>query len=350
MNRRHFLAAASASAAALAAGCKGGSPSASSGKTLNIYTWADYIDEELVQRFEEENGCRLVFDTFDSNEAMYAKLKGGAGGYDVLVPSSYMVKTLSREGMLQKLDHAKLPNLSHVDPDHLKTALDAPMDHSVPYMAAPTGLAYLSDKVQAPATSWKMLDRADLKGRITLLDDMREVLGGALKTLGHSLNSTDPAQLAAAKEIAIGWKKNIAKFENEQYKTGLASGEFLLVHGYAGDIVQVMEENENIVFFVPEEGAPFSCDDLVIPAGATNVDLAHAFINFLTDPEVAAQNMEYIGYLAPNKDAWEKLSDETRSNSAIFPPAEVRAKCEPLDDLGDALALWSQTWDEVKSA
>lgn len=346
MNRRHFIA--TTSTAALAASCNKSSDSEKS--TLHVYTWADYIDEALVDRFEEENNCSIVFDTFDSNETMYAKLKAGATGYDVLVPTSYMGKTLQREGMLMPLDHSKLPNISHVDMQHLASALDGKMEYSVPYMAAPTGLAYLSDKVENPTESWKMLEREDLKGRITLLDDMREVLGGALKTLGYSLNSVDPAQLEEAKAIAIEWKKNIAKFENEQYKTGLASGEFFLVHGYAGDIVQVMEENENIVFFVPEEGAPFSCDDLLIPKSAPNPDLAHAFINFLTDPEVAAQNMEYIGYLAPNSDAWKQLPQEILDDTAIFPPEAVRQKCEPIDDLGDKLALWTKAWDEVKSS
>jgi spermidine/putrescine transport system substrate-binding protein len=349
MKRRRFLAASSA-AAATAAALGSCAKSAGAAKTLTVYTWADYLNPDLATRFENEFRCKLVLDTFDANEAMYAKLKAGASGYDVLVPSSYMVKTLHREGLLQPLDHSKIPNLSHVDPDYLKAALDAKMEHSVPYMTAPTCLAYLKSKVANPVESWSMLDRADLKGRITLLDDMREVLGAALKSLGHPLNSTDPAQLAAARDVAIRWKQNIAKFENEQYKTGIASGEFHLVHGYAGDLIQVTEENADIAIFIPREGSAFSCDDLCVPKDAREVELAHSFINFVTDPEVAAENMEWIGYRAPNSGAYPHLSEDFRGNAVLFPPAELFAKCEPIDDLADKLPLWTAEWDKVKAS
>lgn len=349
MKRRTFLATTSAAAAAaVSPSCRPRAVVAN--RTLNVYTWADYLNPDLATRFEQEQSCKLVIDTFDSNEAMYAKLKAGATGYDVLVPSSYMVKTLRRENMLQPLDHSLLTNLSQVDAEYLKSALDPGMEVSVPYMMAPTCLGWLGSKVADAKPSYAMFGRADLKGRITLLDDMREVLGAALKSLGHPLNSTDPAQLAAAADVAIGWKANIAKFENEQYKTGLASGEFLLVQGYAGDLLQVTEENEDIVVAIPEEGAAFSCDDLCIPASTANTALAHAFINFLTDPEVAAENMEWIAYRAPNQGAYAHLDEEFRATAALFPSPEVFAKCEPIDDLGDQLPLWTKEWDRVKSA
>jgi spermidine/putrescine transport system substrate-binding protein len=224
------------------------------------------------------------------------------------------------------------------------------MKHSVPYMMAPTCLAWLASKVTDPVASYSMFDRKDLKGRITLLDDMREVLGAALLSLGFRLNSTNPAELANARDVVVRWKKNIAKFDNEQYKSGIASGEFHLVQGYAGDLLQVADENGDIVVKIPKEGTAFSCDDLCIPKDAAKVDLAHRFIDFLTTPEVAAQNMEYIAYRAPNKTAYKLLSEDFRGNEALFPSEEVFARCEPIDDLGDALALWSKTWDEVKAS
>ncbi|RPJ33752.1 MAG: spermidine/putrescine ABC transporter substrate-binding protein [Verrucomicrobiaceae bacterium] len=346
MKRRNFLTTTSAALAATALpGCTG-----SKQTTLRVYSWADYLDPELAERFEKENSCKLQIDTFDSNEAMYAKLAAGATGYDVLVPSSYMVKTLIRENRLQPLDHAKLPNLKHVDAAYLKRALDPAMAHSVPYMMAPTCLAWLGSKVSDPVASYRMFDRTDLKGRITLLDDMREVLGAALRSLGFTLNSKDPAQLAQARDVAVRWKKNIAKFDNEQYKSGIASGEFHLVQGYAGDLFQVAEENEDIVIKIAEEGTAFSCDDLCIPGDAAQAELAHRFIDFLTTPDVAAQNMEFIAYRAPNQGAYPLLSEDFRGNEVLFPTDEVFAKCEPIDDLGDALALWSKTWDEVKAS
>jgi spermidine/putrescine transport system substrate-binding protein len=346
MKRRQFLASSSAALAASAL------PSCSKPgqATLRVFTWADYLEPSLAAQFEKENSCKLQIDTFDSNEAMYAKLSAGATGYDVLVPSSYMVKTLARENRLLTLDHAKLPNIKHLDADYLKRSLDPDLKHSVPYMMAPTCLAWLASKVNDPAPSYSMLRRAELKGRITMLDDMREVLGAALCSLGFSLNSKDAAQLSQAAAVAKAWKPNIAKFENEQYKSGIASGEFHLVQGYAGDLFQVAEENEDIVIRIPVEGTAFSCDDLCIPKDAKSVDLAHRFIDFVTLPENAAKNMEFIKYRAPNKTAYRLLSEDFRGNEALFPPDEVFAKCEPIDDLGDALALWSRTWDEVKAS
>jgi spermidine/putrescine transport system substrate-binding protein len=355
MKRRHFITASSAAlAAASLPSCKSKEGSTGSGsgdkQTLTVFTWADYLSDEAKASFERANNCTIVIDTFDSNEAMLAKLESGATGYDILVPSSYAVQALKRKDMISPLDHSKLPNLKNVDSAYLTKALDPKMESSVPYMLAPTCLCYLASKVQNPEESWLMLDRPELKGRITLLDDMREVLGAALKTLGHSLNSVDPAQLAAARDIAIRWKKNIAKFENEQYKTGIASGEFYLVQGYAGDLIQASAENDDMRIFVPKEGTCFSCDDLCIPKSAKNVELAHAFINHLTDAAVAAENMEFTGYRAPNTAAYPTLSEDFRGSPILFPPDELFAKCEPIGDLGDKLPLWTAEWDKVKTA
>lgn len=348
MKRRHFLA---SSAAALAAASLPSCNGSSSGrKTLNVFTWSDYLSENAKAGFEKANDCTVVIDTFDSNESMLAKLEAGATGYDVVVPSSYAVQALHRKQMLQPLNHSKLPNLSHVDKAYLAKAMDSKMEFSVPYMAAATCLCYLASKVKNPVESWTMLDRADLKGRITLLDDMREVLGAALKLLGHSINTINPAELAAARDVAIRWKKNIAKFESEQYKTGIASGEFYLVHGYAGDLMQVAHENDDLRIFIPKEGSLSSCDDLCIPKTAKQAELAHAFINYVTGPEVAAENMETIGFRAPNSSAYRLLSEDFRGSPILFPPDELFQRCEAIADLGDKLPLWTAEWDKVKSA
>jgi spermidine/putrescine-binding protein len=187
-------------------------------------------------------------------------------------------------------------------------------------------------------------------GRATLLDDMREVLGAALRTFGASLNSTDPAELDAAANLAIRWKANIAKFENEQYKSGIASGEFFLVQGYAGDLLTVQDENGDIEIVIPQEGTAFSCDDLCIPKSAKKTALAHAFINHLCDAEIAAENMEWIGYRAPNSAAYPIVSEDFRGSPILFPPVEIFAKCESIGYLGDKLPLWTAAWEKVKNA
>jgi spermidine/putrescine transport system substrate-binding protein len=252
--------------------------------------------------------------------------------------------------MLRDLDHAQLPNLVNVDREVLAIALDPQMQHSVPYMLTTTGIGYLASRVEGFEPTWAMLDRTELAGRMTMLDDMRETLGAALKFLGYSLNTTDPTQLEQARDVVIRWKRNLAKLENEQYKTGLASGEFVLVHGYSGDLFQVQPENEDIVFAVPREGTSISCDDLVIPADAREVELAHAFINFLHDPQVAADNTNFIQYLCPNAPSYPLLEEEIRSNPGIFLDPELKARCEVIADLGESNALYGRIWDQVKAA
>ncbi len=346
MKRRNFLATGSAALAALTLpSCKQDSEN-----TLRLYTWADYIDPKLVAAFESKFNCKLEIDTFDSNEAMYAKLTAGATGYDIYTPSSYMVKAMIREKMLLPLDHAQLPNLKNVDAEYLKLALDPKMVYSVPYMMASTCLAWQDGKIPNAEASYAMLDLPELSGRITLLDDMREVLGAALLSLGLGMNSTDPEDLAKARDVARRWKKNIAKFDSEQYKSGIASGEFFLVQGYPSDLLQVMEENEAVRVNIPKEGSAFSCDDFCIFKDTGKAALAHSFINFFCDAVNAAQNMREIVCHAPNSEAYKLLSEDFRGNPALFPDAAVMAKCAPIDDLGDALALWSKTWDEVKAS
>jgi spermidine/putrescine transport system substrate-binding protein len=338
------LAAAALAALLAAAGCGKARP------VLSLYTWSDYIKPGLVRRFERERGCRVVLDTFESNEAMYAKLKAGASGYDLLTPSSYMVSLMHAQGMLRRLDHGLLPNLAHVDPDYLAIAVDRTMDHSVPYMLVVSGIAYLEGRVKDVVPSWRMFGREDLAGRMTMFNDMRETIGAALKTLGYSINTTSAAELAKAETLLLAWKRNIAKFENEQYKIGLASGEFLLVHAWNGDVFQVRRENPDVRFFVPEEGTIISCDDLVIPADAREPALAHAFIDFLHDPAVAAENTVAIFYLCPNKDSYPLLPAEIRDNPGIFIRPEIRAKSEVIADIGAANALYVKVWDRLKSA
>jgi spermidine/putrescine transport system substrate-binding protein len=325
-------------------GCGRGKP------VLHIYTWADYIKPELIAQFERDEQCRVVIDTFDSNEVMYAKLKAGATGYDLVTPSSYMVKIMHDQGMLQKLDHGLLPNLRHIDPDYLRIAIDPAMEHSVPYMLTTTVIAYLRSRVADFEPSWAMFNRDAYRGRMTMLNDMRETIGAALKFLGCSINSTDDQELARARDVVIGWKRNLAKFENEQYKTGLASGEFFVVHGYSGDIIAVSEELADIAWAVPVEGTSIACDDFVLLATARQPALAHRFINFLHDPAVAAQNTAAIKYLCPNRESYALLPREILDDPTIFVPQEIRSKCEVINDVGPAQAKYTAMWDQIKAA
>lgn len=317
--------------------------------TLHVYNWADYLAPQLIERFEKQYQCKIVIDTFDSNEAMYAKLKAGATGYDVLFPSSYMVALLKRENLIQRLDHSLIPNLSNIDSTYLNIVYDPKMEYSVPYAVSITGVAYLRNRVPNIRFSWDVFARKDLKGRMTMLDDMRETIGAALKFLGYSLNTRNEQELQKARNVVLQWKRNLAKFENEQYKTGIASEEFFVVHGYSGDIFQIMAENPNVDFFVPEEGTSLTMDEMVIMKTSKQVKLAHAFINFLLDPHNAAENIAVINYLCPNRAAYPLLDESLRHHPVLFPPETVLAKCELIEDLGEDNVKYTKIWDEIKA-
>ena len=318
---------------------------------LRIYTWSDYMKPELIQRFARENDCEVSIDTYASNEDMYDQLVSREKGpFDLLFPSSYMVKIMYAQGMLRKLDPARIPNRRNVDALYLSMAFDREMDHSVPYAVTITCLGYLEGKVPDFQPSWAMLGRGDLRGRLSVLDDRRETLGAALKLLGHSLNSTNAAELAAARELVLDWKQNAARFENEDYNDELAAGELVLAHGYSGDLMTSQAENGRIRIVVPEEGAALSFDDMVIPANAREVELAHRFINFILNPHVAAELTEYICFLCPNEVSYQYLRPETRANPILFPPREVVERLEMIADLGSANAAYERLWDQIAAA
>jgi spermidine/putrescine transport system substrate-binding protein len=327
-----------------------GAASTFAADTLHVYNWADYVSPDLVTRFEKENNCKVVIDTFDSNETMFAKIKAGGTGYDLIFPTSYMVKVMEQEGMLATLDKALLPNLKNIDPEVLKKVYDTKMDHSVTYTVGYAVFAYRKDKLKKVDPSWAVFARTDLKKRATLFDDMRETIGAALKQLGYSLNTRDEKQLAEARDLVIQWKKNIAKFDNEGYKAGLDSGEFILVQGYSGDLFQVAQENENVAIAIPKEGVSIGCDQMVIPKNAPQPKLAHAFINFLLDAEVSAENMEWMGYLCPNTEGLKKVGEDFLKNPAVIIPDDIKAKSEVLEELGPDLAKYTKVWDEIKAA
>jgi spermidine/putrescine transport system substrate-binding protein len=319
---------------------------------LHVYIWSDYLADGLIEEFAAANGCKVIVDNYDSNEILHAKLKGGATGYDVVFPSSYVVRMMAEEGLLRKLNHANIPNISNVDPIYLgKVSIDNKMVYSVPYMIGATGIAYRLDEVKNFTPSWTMFGRADLAGRMTLLDDHREVLGAALKVLGHSLNSTDETAIEAAADLVISWKKNIAQFASESNKAGIASSEFHLVQAWGGDIQQIIDENgdENLAFALPIEGFPMWEDTMAIPTGADNVDLAEKFINFLHDPVIAARNTEFNSYLCPNWLSYHNLSEEVLQNPIVMIPPDQLANGEQIKDLGNDLAKYTAAWDRVKA-
>lgn len=320
--------------------------SSSSKKTLFIFTWGHFFDPELVATFEKQYDCSVIIDTFDSNESMYAKLKLGASHYDLIIPSHYYLNILDRQNMIHPIDKALIPHLADLDPKYFQNS-DIPK--AVPFVISFSGLGYRKDRLPLLKASWGVFGENSLAGRMTMLNDIREVFGAALKFLGYSVNTVDPEQLAEATQVLLSWKQNLAKFESEQYKNGVASAEFLVVQGYSIDIFQVHEENPQVDFLFPEEGSILSTDYFVIPKSAQNIPLAHLWINFFLDPEHAAQNMAYHKSLMPVLPAYALLDDSLRGNPMLFPPASVLQKMEQLDDVGEHIRLYYEMWERVKT-
>ena len=336
-------------------------PDGGDGGELHIYTWSDYIAPDVISSFEKALGVKVVVDTFDSNEAMYAKLKAGGTGYDIIMPSSYQISMMAKEGMIDPIDHAKCPNVKqNFDPAFARQILDPTFKFNVPYAVTYTGFMYLKDKVPEGAAidSWAILGNPALKGRISLLDDIREVIGAGLMYLGYSINSTNPAEIAKAVDQVLAWRANIRKFDAESYKTEVPSGATWLGHGYSTDTTQVIVGDEeagapardDIGFVLPKEGYTIAFDEMVIAKGARRKDLAYAFINYIYDGDVAAANMDYICGPNPVKPGIEKLDADYRDLIVLKPEQLARGQVlKNLDDQPEVMELYNRAWDRIKA-
>jgi spermidine/putrescine transport system substrate-binding protein len=317
---------------------------------LHVFIWSDYIKPELVERFKAENHCQVIIDTYDSNESMYAKLNLGSGGYDVIFPSDYFMDLMIKQQMLQPIDLSQIPNRKNIDPKYMGFLSDSIQKHGIPYMISIAGVGYRKDKIDVAKSSWGIFGNNAYRGRMTMMNDIREVFAAALRYLGFSANTIDPLELHQATELLIEWKQNLAKFEGEQYKAGIASAEYLVVHGYNGDLMQVMEENPEVGFFYPEEGTILAMDLMAIPTGAPNKELALKFINFLLEPDVAAENMAHTYFFIPNTAALPFVPENLQGNPILFPPEEVLERTELTHDLGADNVLYLDAWEKVKGS
>lgn len=318
-------------------------------EVLHVYCWEDYFSDEVIANFEKEFNCKIQLDVFPSNEAMYAKLKGGAAGYDIVVPSSYMAMLMNEQKMLHKFDGAKLPNVKkYYDKTFNLINPDENQEYSVPYFVSITGIGYNSKKVKDFKPSWRMFERADLKGKMALLDDQREVMGCALRTLGYDVNSTDQKQIDEAVALARKWKNNIAKFGVDDIRLSLAQGEFVLIQTYNGDLLQYAVENPDLKFVVPKEGTTATFDNLCILSNSTNKELAYKFIDYLYRVDVATTNMNYVYYRMAHTEAVKHVSKEIRNNEVFNVNPDSFKICTPLKNLGDSQKKFNAAWDAIK--
>jgi spermidine/putrescine transport system substrate-binding protein len=315
---------------------------------LHIYNWDDYIEKSILKQFEKEYKCRIIYDTFASNEDLLAKFQAGAKGYDVIFPSDYMVNTMASEGMLSPLKHENIPNLKYISEQFKNPPYDEGLKYSIPYTYGFSGIGYNSTQTDGEIRSWQVFWNSDFKNQMILLDDMREVFGIAFKILGYSINDRNPEHLESAMALLRDQKQYLRKYDSAMSKNLLLSGEVAMIHHWSGDVYQLMEEDENIRFSIPEEGSVLFTDCMAIPKTAQNVELAEKFIDFILRPEISARIIETIWYPMPNDEAIKLIDAEIREDENIFPPAEVIKRSEFLQDLGEYTRTMERAWTELK--
>jgi spermidine/putrescine transport system substrate-binding protein len=318
----------------------------SSPRELNLYAMSDYFPAEVIAEFEKQTNSKVRYDNFSNNEELLAKLQAGATGYDVIVPSDYMVTALIANNLLLPINAAKLPNLSNLGAEFRNLAFDPKAEFSVPYMWGTTGVVYNSKFVKDPQESWDLLFKAEFKGRVSLLEDTREAIGIAMRKLGYSANSTSKAELAKAEDLFSKLKPNIRIYTTDP-KQHLASEDVWIAQTYSGDAAVAASTKPEMKYFVPHEGATLWIDNLAIPAGARNEELAHQFINFILEPRIAKVLTEKLFYSTPNGGAEALVADENLRASHI--KKLKNAKLELLKDLGSDMQLWDEAWTKIKS-
>lgn len=317
---------------------------------LNVYNWADYLSDDVITAFQEEYDCEIVVTSFDDNESMLAKLMSGGGGYDIVLPSSYVIPIMAKNDLIVALDTNRLPTvIRNLDSKYEKLFHADTLKYSVPYAFSMTGIAYRKDKLKTADCdqSWSMIKLPDFSGRVCMLQDMREIIGIGLKLNGKSLNSTNSTDIMAAADTMLEYKKYAKKLDNLDFKNGLVTGNYYIAMGYNSDMAQLIEENPDVSveFFIPKEGSTACFDEFVITKDCKNVDLAYAFIDYMYRPDVALKNMEYICTAMPNNAVFEIMSDEMKANEIINPTETTLNRLEVILDVGETQESYNKAWD-----
>ncbi len=319
-------------------------------QVINVFNWSEYIPQDVLDQFTKETGIEVVYTTYESNEAMYAKIKLlGGKGYDIIVPSTYFVDLLRENNLLSSIDKSKIPHIKHLDAARIDQAFTTTDTYSIPYMWGGQGFMVNKNVVDpASITSWNDLFRPEFHGKILLSDDMRDTFGAALMATGAKLNTKDPAEIKKAFEWLQKLKPAVRIFDVTAAKQALISEEVAAGFIWNGDAFIAQQENPNLVFIYPKEGFPLWMDSFAIPAQAENKEGAHAFINFMLRPDIAARCVEEYNYSTANADAREHLPEEIASSALIFPSADNLGNSQFSKGLGDAQKIYEDFWVQLK--
>jgi spermidine/putrescine transport system substrate-binding protein len=373
LSRRQFVAAAgqgllaAATSASLMSlsGCAS-SPDSSERK-VNILNWADYLHPDTISNFEKRYSVKVVQDTFASNEALLAKLQAGGSRYDVIVPSSYMVKQLKKLDILSELEHDRIKGLNNLLPRFWHTNFDPGLHVCVPYTFGTSGIGFNIDAVEKimagskasdgkefdyaagnPQVSWDILWDKRFRGRLTMLEDAREVIGAALKMQGHSYNTKDFDSIKSATGLLKKQKELVMCYTSDQVIVELASGDSFLSQVYSGDCYQARRENNKLRYAIPLDGCSIWTDNFCIPKTAPHKEFAYLWISYMLEPEVAAACANFTHYATANEKAFKLVQPELVSDQNLYPGEKILARCEDIGDVGTSLFYYDQMWTELK--
>ncbi len=329
---------------------------AKTGVTINVYNWGEYISNgvdgtlDVNKEFTKRTGINVNYTTFDSNESLYSKLANGGANYDIIIPSDYMISKLIEEGMVEKLNFKNIPNFQYIDKQFRNQQYDKTNAYSVPYTWGVVGIFYNKKYVKEQVDSWKILWDKKYAGKILMFDNPRDSFGIAQKILGYSYNSTNVEEWENAAKLLKEQKPLVQAYVMDQIFDKMSGGDAWLAPYYAGDAATLVADNPDIGFAIPtKEGTNFFVDAICIPTGAQHKKEAEAYINFLCDPEIAAANMDYIGYSTPETAAKKLLPEETVNNPIFYPEESILKKSETYVNLPDDTNMLLDTlWAEVK--
>ena len=318
--------------------------------TLKVYNWGDYIDESVLDIFTEETGIEVIYDTFETNEDMFTKIKtAGSGTYDVVIPSDYMIKRMIDEGMLAKIDTSSMENYQYIGENYKNLEYDPNNEYSVPYMWGTVGILYNTTMVDDEVTSWDILWNEKYSRKIFMIDSVRDSIGITLKMLGYSLNSKNLDELDEAEAKLKEQKPLVLAYTADEVKDKMIAGEAALAVVYSGDAITCIEQNPDLAYAIPEEGTNLWFDAMCVLEGSEHKEEAQKFIDFMCREDIAEMNRSYINYSTPQTQVYDALPEEIQSDPLYYADDEIIANSEVFVDLGETVAYYEELWVRIVS-
>lgn len=321
-------------------------------KDIYFYNWGNYVDPEVLKDFEEETGYNVIYETFDSNEAMMAKIEQEKTYYDLAFPSEYTVEIMRDKGLLEKLDHSKIVGLDNIDQRFLNQSYDPGNEYSIPYFWGTFGIIYNNEKYsEADVDSWANLWDPKFEGEILSFDGARETLGIGLLKKGYSLNEKNEKILREVKNDLVPFMSNVKALLADEIRMYMGQGEADIGITFSGEAAMAQDMNENLAYHIPKEGSNIWFDTMVIPKTSRNRKGAYALISYFLRPDIAARNADYVWYATPNKKAMDLIDEEAREDKTLYPDDEIIDKLEVFKDLGkETTILYNDLFLDLKIA